>query len=418
MAAKSGPESGEDLGLEQCVQKYESRQGLDREISWFHSTLIPQWLNRAIDTEFGGFYDRLSSDGAPFAADPKTTLVQARLLFTLSHLILSGHSTPELRSGAATAHGFLTGHLRHPESGYVRAVGFDGASDGLGANPVRDCYDHAFVLLGLAAYGRVAPSACLKDQLQECWSMIDTLFHDPETGGVQEDDRAFAANSDATMPRRQNPHMHMFEALLFTYEATGETIWLERAEGLLQVFHTYLFDAETGTLREFLNESLGSLATDAGRIREPGHHLEWTWLLYRYRALGGAEPAADRARVLFDFAMQHGRHEIGPLAGAFYDEVRPDGQVLTPTLLLWPQTEAVKACLARFEENGDASFRDQARYIAKMIFAKYFDTTKASWCNQLDTSGAVLQADSLSRLMYHIAVFVTEGERLRAWRVW
>ena len=54
--------------------------------AWFHGALMPWWLVQARDNVRGGFFDGLTEDGEPITDRPKTTLVQARLLFTLSHL--------------------------------------------------------------------------------------------------------------------------------------------------------------------------------------------------------------------------------------------------------------------------------------------------------------------------------------------
>ena len=379
-----------------------------RSFEWFRDALVPGWLARARDRRHGGIFDRLGPDGDAQADAPKSTLVHARTLFTLSHLMLLGADDPAYREGAEAALSFLDQHLRTPEGGYFSAVARDGDASGPGADRVRDCYDHSFVLLALATYGRAASLPDPGARLARTWDIIDELFADRAMGGFFEDDRGRQGN--IALPRRQNPHMHMLEALLFAYEATGERVWLHRADGILELFLRHFLDRETGTLREFLGPRLEPLDTHEGRLREPGHHFEWVWLLHKYEALGGAADLRRESRALFDFAVRHGLRRDEPMQGAVLDAVLRDGSVAAPTMLLWPQTEGVKAYAARYEQTGEVHYADAARSLLSRVWTQYF--RGESWCNQIGPAGDVTQPDALSRLLYHVALCVTESRRV------
>lgn len=255
----------------------------------------------------------------------------------------------------------------------------------------------------------VEPAA--RKDLDEGWDVVEMLFAEQGTGRLVEN-----SATPPALPRRQNPHMHMFEACLFAWEATQDVQWQDRADRLLDVFDRNLFDANTGTLREFLSPDLGPLESANGAIREPGHHCEWVWLLNRYVSLGGMRPVSDARVALLAFVDAYGHAPSGPMQGAAYDEVAPDGRVVSETHLLWPQTEAVKAYVSEYERTGDSARLDQAREIAGLMFDHYIDVDPAFWVNQRDADGRIIWSDALSRLLYHIAVAFTEGERLNAWR--
>lgn len=381
---------------------------LDHHVADFWATKLPKWIKAVTDAEFGGVMDRLGADGQPHAGDPKTTLVQARILFTMAHLECAGHGSVMGRETAKTAYAFLMGPLRHPDGGWRMAVARDGMPTGDPAHDLRDCYVHAFVVLATAAWSRVDPS--IRKDLDVAWQAVQTFFAEQGSGRLLEDSARPAAS-----PRRQNPHMHMFEACLFAWEATGDTLWQARADQLVDVFADDLFDAESGTLREFLSPDMGPLDGAQGLIREPGHHCEWVWLLNRYAALGGTRRIAPARAALLNFADTFGHARSGPMAGAAYDAVAASGQVLSATHLLWPQTEAIKAYLSEYERTGDPARRDQARGIAGLMFRHYLDTDAAFWVNQCDANADIIWPDALSRLLYHIAIALTEGERLGAW---
>jgi mannose/cellobiose epimerase-like protein (N-acyl-D-glucosamine 2-epimerase family) len=382
---------------------------------WLHDEALPFWSRQASDHEFGGFFERLSPTGEPYPSDPKSTLVQSRMLFTYAHAAYFEGGT-EVRAGIDLAFSFLTHRLFDPMSGgFMRAVGSNGDPQVPGANPIKDTYDHSFVLLGLAALYRVRPTAEVMSWVETTWTYLQDHLLDPRTGGYHEDSRAYARAETYPMPRRQNPHMHLFEALLAVFEATGQHVWMEHAERILDVFRRYLFDRQTGSLREFLGRDLEDLPGPAGLVREPGHHFEWAWLLYRYAALSGDVSVRDHAAALYSFGTRHGVQRSGTFAGAAYDEIGPDGTPIKKSMLLWPQTEAVKAHLARFEDTGDRRCLQDAVLAARLIFENFISGNRPLWRNQIDELGRTLQPDAPTRLLYHLIMFITEGERLSAW---
>lgn len=383
-------------------------------VRWFVADLVPWWTGQAADAEAGGFFDALGADGTPIVTGPKTTLAQARTLFTLSHLALFAGDS-RFSEAAGTAHQFLNAHLFDPaRGGHVRAVARDGAPTGNAADLVARSYDQTFVLLALATYERLAPEAGTAAALDACWAFIAERLTDPATGLLLEDDGVRDPAAPDAPLRAQNPHMHLFEALLQAFEMTGAPVWMERAEPLLELSLRHFCDAETGSIAEFRAPGLGSLPRRLGTRREPGHQCEWAWLLHRYARLGGTADVLPVAERLMDFALRHGFCDAGPMRGAVRDAVAADGSILENTFLLWPQTEAAKAFAARFERSGDEVEAERARATLALLFERYFVRQRA-WCNQLDAEARVLQPEALSRLLYHLALAVTEGARVGLW---
>lgn len=376
-------------------------------VTRFWAETLPDWIEIVVDVECGGLFDRIVAGDRAERTDPKTTLVHARTLFTLAHIEMAGHGNIATRAAATSARTFLMDSLGHPDGGWCKAVSRTGALDVKEANPTRDCYDHAFVVLAFATWAQIDPSTI--GDLDRAWLAVETLFCQ-SNGSLMEDDRGLTE-----LPRRQNPHMHMFEACLFAWEATGRIIWRDRAEMLLEVFERHLVDKDTGTIREFLSSDLGALEGQKGAIREPGHHYEWVWLLNRYSRLGGTRQIDASRNALLAFADAHGRASTGPMAGAAFDEVSPQGDVISPTHLLWPQTEAIKAFLSEYERTGDPHRLESARQMLSLIFKFYLGQGTRFWINQRDMKADIIWSDTLSRLLYHIVVALTEGERIGAW---
>ncbi|PRD44896.1 hypothetical protein C5748_05855 [Phyllobacterium phragmitis] len=381
----------------------------------FATDIVPRWIAMAADHKRGGLVERLDGEGRPVFGEPKTTLVHARTVFSLAHLCLAtGNST--LLDSARKIHAFMDTHLRHPEGGYRYAVDPDGSPREGSASRVRRTYDQSFVLLALVTLRKADPQAVAEGRIEELWRFIESLT-EPATGALYEDDQMALKGAQAGDRRAQNPQMHMLEAVLQAYELTREVVWLERATRYVSLLQDYFIDRSTGSVRELVSHDLSPLEGAEGLRREPGHQYEWAWLLHRYADLSGDDhvrPLADRMTV---FADTYGIRRTGdPLDGAPFDALAADGSIIEDTHLLWPLTEAGKlACMLHLR--GDARAAARARKWERLIFSRFFACDRTRWVNQLDGRGGVIWPDALSRLIYHVALFVTEGARTGLWHI-
>jgi mannose/cellobiose epimerase-like protein (N-acyl-D-glucosamine 2-epimerase family) len=206
--------------------------------------------------------------------------------------------------------------------------------------------------------------------------------------------------------RRQNPHMHLLEAFLAWHRADPSGPWLEKARAMVELLRRRF--RPTGNLAEYFDDGWRLDGGEPGRIREPGHHYEWVWLLRRWYEASGDEQARADAETLYDFALRRGTDSDG-LAFAAVDDA---GEVLDGRKLLWPQTEMLKAQLAMFEWTGDGGTKAAAEKALGAIKTRYMRADGALFYNLLERSGAPDEAPSLSRLLYHLFVAAAEAERL------
>lgn len=379
--------------------------------AWFWQGFLPEWTARATDRQAGGFFDTLDEDGSALTDAPKTVLVQARLLFTFSHLALLSDD-PAMTATAERAYAFLP-HFRKDTGLYCRAVNRDGGVTGVPADRLARSYDQSFVILALSTWMRLQPSAEAAAELEHCWQAIGQHLTDPATGLLLEDDGVTDPAATDAPNRAQNPHMHLYEAALQAFEMTGQPRWLERASKLREVALRYFLDPQTGTVTEFLTPTLEQLPGKDGMRREPGHQCEWAWLLEREVELGGDPALRHTTGRLQRFAREHGLSAAGAMQGAAFDAAAADGSWRDETFLLWPQTEAIKAHVAR-HRNGAAAAAAEARALLLLMFRSYF-AGRAAFVNQLDAEGRTLWPEALSRLLYHLVLALTEGARAGLW---
>src|SRR5688572_26625465 len=326
---------------------------------WLLDHVCRFWLARVHDPA-GGFFENLDAVGAPIADQRRSTLVQARLTYVFSHAYLLSHD-PAYREAARHGLAFLMRAARAPDGGWFRAVSVDGAT----LDNTRDAYDHAFVLFALALYFRATGDVGAIQLADATWEFMQQRLGDPRHGGFLEE--FVPGRTEVKLPRRQNPHMHLLEALLALHLATGEKNWLRRAGTLVDLFKRRFTDADTGALIEFFTEDWSPAPGNQGRLREAGHQFEWVWLLHEYVRAAHDDSIAPYAERLFAFGTKYGLDQDGIV----FDGVDASGTLVAGTKLLWPQTEYIKACVARAEWLGDETARGAIRTHLALIAQRF-----------------------------------------------
>lgn len=365
------------------------------------ATLLPLCRDRFADPVHGGFHEHLDSAHVPVPLGTKRLMVQCRQLYVLAHAALLGDA-----SGSAVAergYAFLRRAYPDPTDGgwFFRAT-----VDGAPADRSKDLYGHAFLLFALAYLHRAFAAPDAIALASETYDVLTARMSAPG-GGFW--DRASADWQPDRSLRRQNPHMHLLEALLALHEATGEVRWLAEADRLVRLFFDRFYDAPTATLGEFFTETWAP-HPDQGHIVEPGHHFEWVWLLHRYVAQGGTVPVLMAADTLFETASRHG---FDPEHGGIHDQIDRAGTPLATTRRIWPVAEAIKAHLARIEAGRSVPEGQPERLINHLV-ADFLRPERSAWVETCTREGAPTQTTLPGSTPYHLFLAAAELARLTA----
>lgn len=371
---------------------------LQRLARWFREAALPLWAARGYDRRRGGFFEALDRAGQPRADAVRRVRVQARQIHVFANAARLGWSAEAAELAGAGFEYFLARAC--PDSGARGCVHLL-SPDGSVNDDRRDLYDQAFLLLACASLWEA-----LRDERALALAARTIAFLDRELaapgGGYLEDDRG-------TGPRRQNPHMHLFEAFLALRAATGESHWGARGDGIFAILNARFFDREAGVLREFFSDDLSRADNGLGDVIEPGHMAEWVWLLDKYDA--PVDAIASLQAALYDGAArfaQDGDSNFLP------DRLRLGETAPAVTRRLWPQTEFIKAALVR-ARRGDRAAAARAEAIASALFATYLDQpVKGLWCDQYDGSGRPIAEDAPASILYHLFEVVREIETAKA----
>jgi mannose-6-phosphate isomerase len=344
---------------------------------WFVSRALPLWAAAGVDPH-GGFYESLAFSGAPLPGRRRVR-VQCRQIHTFTEAASRGWLA---EGDAIAARGFdrliETAVPNEGARGCVHTLHDDGRVD----QHLRDLYDQAFLLLACAARIRAAKDPRALIIANNTLAFLDREFASPH-GGYRENDRG-------GHPRRQNPHMHLFEALLALHKATGDGAMLRRAEAVEALFRAKLFDARAGVLREFFNDDWTLISKVSDRI-EPGHMAEWVALLDRFERRTG-ETRASLKEALYQGADAFRIPGEPFLPNAALLGARP----AAADRRLWPQTELLRAALV-LGEDADAAV------IIDAILTSYLAVSpQGLWTDEFAADGQPIATAVPASILYHL----------------
>jgi mannose/cellobiose epimerase-like protein (N-acyl-D-glucosamine 2-epimerase family) len=366
-----------------------------RAMAWLQEVAWPFWLARGIDRDGSGraigFHEHLTLDRHDCAAPFRRLRVVTRQIYVFSEAAAAG--LPGAEAAVALGLDYLRRHAFDRRGGYHWR--FDLAGGVIDAR--RDLYDHAFVLLALASAMRVVPSPILREEARALDAYLHDFFPHPEGG--------YGESLPASRPRRHNPHMHLLEACLAAAEVFGDDPYLDRADGLVDLFLTRMFRPAEGALPEFFDEALAPHREAGLFVVEPGHHCEWIWLLDRHarrRAAAGRPALPGVEATGLALARFVDRHGIHPETGALLDEVWSDGTPRAMGQRLWPQTERLKAELLRPDG-------DETRVLkAYSVLDSYIlPAPPGLWLERRAAAGQFTGEPAPASSLYHLTAAIT-----------
>ncbi len=307
-------------------------------ISFYHPVCI--------DKELGGYINQLRDDGSVFDRMTKHLVGTCRFVYNyaLASLVLDEPAYQE-----AAAHGLrcLQESHRQSDGGFAWVLQGRAVEDG-----TRYCYGHAFVLLAAAgaAKAEVEGAASL---VAEVYDLLESRFWEPAAQLYA--DEIKADDWDMIAPYRgQNANMHMCEAMLAAYEATGAARYLDRAYMLAQRICVDLADKADGLIWEhyhtawthdwnYNKDDPQNLFKPYGYL--PGHFTEWAKLLLILERYRPEDWMLERARNLFDTALEKSWDDQ---RGGMHYAFAPDGRILDTDRYYWvlAETFAAAALLA------------------------------------------------------------------------
>ncbi|EBA14558.1 Mannose-6-phosphate isomerase-like protein [Roseobacter sp. SK209-2-6] len=344
---------------------------------WLAEEALPLWTSTGVDAATGTVWEALDHQGQPLAAMERRLRVQVRQAYCFAQ-----SEDPEHRALALQLFRFAMDHGFDPETGNLGAML---APDCRLLSAPHDLYDLAFMLLAAAAL------------IEAGFEVAADLARLEAALARLKAPRGWFENLAPPARRRQNPHMHMFEASTALFAATGEARFRSMAEECLALYREVFLKAD-GQVLEYFDTDWRPLPA-AEQAVEPGHMAEWIYLIDRYEVLLGSE--SDMGSGLDLAHLFQAVAQCRDASGLLPDRVEP----ATGTRRMWPQTELLKAAVVLRRRGLDLPPGCAPEQVLSLMWSDYLQVPVAGgWYDKRSETGALLSDNMPASTFYHILV--------------
>lgn len=378
-------------------------ENLIQEIrGWLFGKALPFWAEAGVDREYGGFIEALDFDGSDAGLPHKRVRVTCRQLYAFSYARLLGWT-----DGAALiddgADYLVAKAWQGDDMGFARLLNRDGSV----ADSTADLYEHAFALF---AFSYAYKATRNPEYLQWAYKTLDFI----EAHLRDREGEGFWHNATRSGHRQQNPHMHLTEAGIAAYDASGDARFSDLGRELVALFETRFCDPETGVLTEFFEPDWSAAKGDKGRITEPGHQLEWAWILQNARARFGA----GRAETIGALVGHAERHGLNAATGAVMNSIDARGRPIDAGSRSWPNAERIKAAVALYELNREPPAK-VVEETSRLLLDRYLssapgiiDIPEGAWIDAFDGDAKPVSERIPASILYHMLLAFSEVLRV------
>ncbi|WP_370296201.1 AGE family epimerase/isomerase [Rossellomorea marisflavi] len=335
-----------------------------------------------IDHEKGGYINGFLDDGTITDTTTKHLVATSRYIYNFSIGAILGGGDDYLE---AARHGirFLNEHHRdHQHNGYFFEMNGTEVE-----NPAKMAYGHAFVLLASSiAYKAGIEEA--KDVMENVYDVLETHFWDEDHGLYRDE---WNADWTSLSPYKgQNPNMHLCEAMLSSYEATGNELYLRRAYTLAKMVTIDLAERSCGLVWEnYTPEWEPDYTYNKGDTKDefrpygfiPGHQFEWAKLLMwldRHRS----EPwMLEKAEDIYERAWELAWDKE---YGGLFFAVSPELAVIDRDKNYWVMSEAIAASALLAAKTENQAYWEKYQLLFSYSADNLMDHEHGGWYKLLD----------------------------------
>lgn len=245
----------------------------------------------------------------------------------------------------------------------------------------QQAYGYAFVLL---AYAAARKAGLVEDdsKLQQVYDLLEQRFWQAEYGLYADE---ISPEGVLSPYRGQNANMHLCEAMLAAFEATGKSQYLERATLLAQniavrqasLTDDLVWEHYTPEFKpdwDYNRDDPKNLYRPWGF--QPGHQTEWAKLLLILSRHAPQAWQIERASALFDRAYQQAwDSQDGGLVYGF----DPDGNWCDDDKYFWVQAESFAAAAMLHQVTGEDKYLTQYEALWQYSWTHMVDHEYGAW---------------------------------------
>ena len=358
-----------------------SNEELDALASEYRAAIvdevIPFWLPRSVDEEYGGYLISRDRDGS-LVDDDKSVWQQGRFAWMLATL----HNTLEPRTewldAALSGIRFMRQYCfdRHGDG----RMFFHMTRDGQAIRKRRYYFSECFACLALAAYAKGADDGQAADEAQALFRKCLDYYENPDQLPAKFTGNRPAKSIGAPM------------ILLNVAQQLRETIGLDGADGYIDRF---IAEIRGDFVKPSIECVMEQVAPDGsiidhfdGRTLNPGHAIECSWFILHEATHRRDNGLAVLGCQMLDWMWERGwDNEFGGLL--YFTDVfgKPIQEYWHDMKFWWPHNEAEIATLAAYDLTQNEKYADWHRTIRQYNLQTFHDREYGEWFGYVHRDG-------------------------------
>lgn len=369
--------------------------------------IIPFWLDRSVDKQYGGYLTSFDENGEFDGNGVKYMVTQSRMLWSFSYLapFARPEDRPRMKAAADQGYEFFRKYFFDPIYGGVYWML---SRDGSVADPAKLVYGEGFAIYALAQYAMTYDNKEALQLAEDVFDLLQKYCADTRFGGYYENvERDFSpspAGAFAGERKSLDIHMHLLEAFTTLYQASGKEIHGRKLREVLDVIIDHMVDRENGFgYNQFTADFTRIPAIAIKRtwnaeretnesIDEPadttsyGHNIELTWLAdLALRVLGCDRSGYDE---LFERILNHSMtHGVDWTNGGVYRDGIGNGDALVLDKEWWQNFEAMTGLLNGCRLFGDEKMADAFLNVWQFVRDKFMNMEVGESRQMLSVTG-------------------------------
>lgn len=397
--------------------------------------LLPFWLDRSKDDEYGGFITHFDKDGHDAGTDEKSLIAQTRCVYTFASAARAGYHKERCLEYAKHGVNFLLEKMWDQENG-----GFYWLLDRKGHVKIDEkiIYGHSFAIYSLAEYTLASGDPVGLEYASKTFDLLQKYAVDTMYGGYFEmftrDWQLKGPGAAGGDRKTLDVHMHLMEAFTSLYECSQQAIHRRKLQEAIDIMIKRILHPKyrTGVPQFFPDWQVAPQIkfdivwgwdrfTDAGTKAQAddntsyGHNVEFAWLLTHALNIMGIRPQeyADVLKASYDHAVANG---IDDEHGGVYVEGAHSGEVYDREKEFWQQAEVLIGMLQAWLDFGDEAYLKVYANVHRFVFDKMIHHPVGEWWPLLSREGEPVWTHMSHswKVNYHTVRAMVQGiERLR-----
>lgn len=347
--------------------------GFKKELT---QNILPFWMNKMQDNEYGGFYGRIDGTEILHTRANKGAILNMRILWTFSaaYRLLK---TPKYLTVAKRAFDYINTYFIDKENG---GVFWELDYEGKPVNTKKQTYVQGFALYGFSEFYRATGNKKALETAKELFYLIETKCKDKNSGGYFEaftiDWQAIEdmrlSEKDANEKKTMNTHLHILEPYTNLLRVWNDKNLRNAQSELINIFIEHIVNKDTFHLNLFFDENWNIKSN----IISYGHDIEACWLLLEAAETLNDEKLKEKAKIIslkIADAASEGILRNGSLA---YER---ENNHTDNERHWWVQAEAVVGFIYAYKISGNIKYKKLAENEWRYIQSDIIDKNNGEW---------------------------------------